>query len=204
MDTLTPARMNPSLVVQRQAIGTVPPSSGEETRIVEPPSIAAIRCVFGVGDEPTELPAGSCFRPVYTISIPVARLGGLDHDDVFEFDGASMLTLLQGRATQRRWAMRLELDVVQTQASSTSAELYVEAPPQVTLVADGGARSNPGGGRTIRMATTLASTTDGVLLLAGAYHLLFRDVDPRASGQVGVESPLLTVKIGLSEFEFES
>jgi len=199
--------MNPCLVVQRLALGTVPPSSGEATRIVDAPAVQAIRCVFGVGDEPTELPAGSCFRPVYSISIPVARLGGLDHDDVYEFDGAMMLSTLQERARQRRWAMRLELDIVQTQASATSAELYIEAPPQVPMMLlgrSGDGMPNPGGGRTLTITTNLADSPDGVLRLAGAYHLLFRDVDPKASGLVGVESPLLTVKIGLSEFEFES
>ncbi len=204
VEALTPARLNPCLVVQRLAVGTVPPSSGEATRIVDAPAVQAIRCVFGVGDEPTEIPAGSCFRPVYSISIPVARLGGLDHDDVYEFDGAMMLSTLQARAKQRRWAMRLELDIVQTQASATSAELYVEAPPQVPMMLQGGGTPNPGGGRTLTITTSLADSPDGVLRLAGAYRLLFRDVDPRASGVVGVESPLLTVEIGLSEFEFES
>jgi len=203
--------MNPSLVVQRLATGTVPPSSGEAARIVDAPAVRAIRCVFGVGDEPTEIPAGSCFRPVYSISIPVARLGGLDHDDVYEFDGAMFLSTLQERARQRRWAMRLELEIVQTQASANSAELYVEAPPQVPMMLLGHAGAgagagtpNPGGGRTLTLATNLADSPDGVLRLAGAYRLVFRDVDPRVSGLVGVESPLLTVEIGLSEFEFES
>ena len=42
-----------------------------------------------------------------------------------------------------------------------------------------------------------------MLRLAGAYRLQFRDVDPRVSGFVGVESPIHVIKIGLSEFEFE-
>ena len=142
--------MSPCLVVQRLAIGSVPPSDGSATRLVDAPAVEAIRCVFGVGDEPTELPAGSCFRPVYTISIPVARLGGLDHDDVYEFDGALMLTTLQERAQQRRWAMRLEFDIVQTQASATSADLYLEAPAEVSMLLSGHTgygTPNPGGGR---------------------------------------------------------
>ena len=199
--------MNPCLVVQRLAMGTVPPSEGALTRFVAPPEVDGIRCIFGVGDEPTELPSGSCFRPVYSIELPIARLGGLDHDDVYEFDAASMLMLLQERAKLRRWAMRLELDVVQTHESANSAECYVESPSQVPMSLlghTGYGMPNPGGGRTLTLATNPADHPDAVLRLAGAYHLLFRDVDPRIAGFVGVESPLVTVEIGLSEFEFES
>ncbi len=206
METLTSPRLNPCLVVQRLMVGTVPPSNGI-TRSVMAPEVESIRCVYGVGDEPTEVPAGSCFRPVYTISIPVARLGGLDHDDIYEFDGASMLTTLQQRAKLRRWAMRLEFDVVQPQESATSAELYVEAPPQVPmrlLGHTGYGMPNPGGGRTLKITTKLAHTPEAVLRLAGPYHLLFCDTDPQSRDPAGVESPQLTIKIGLSEFEFES
>jgi len=204
---MLPADMSPSLVVQRLAIGTVPPSEGVATRRVNAPEVDGIRCVFGVGDEPTEIPGGSCFRPVYAISIPVARLGGLDHDDIYEFDAASTLTTLQERARLRRWAMRLELDIIQPHESATSAELYVEAPEQVPMMLlghTGYGMPNPGGGRTLTITTNLAHNPDAVLRLAGAYHLLFRDVDPQVAGFVGVESPILSVKIGLSEFEFES
>ncbi|MCA9635683.1 MAG: hypothetical protein KC420_06590 [Myxococcales bacterium] len=198
--------MNPCLVVQRLAIGSVPPTDGC-TRRVNPPEVEAIRFVYGVGDEPTELPAGSCFRPVYSISIPVARLGGLDLDDIYEFDAALMLITLQERARQRRWAMRLEFDVIQTHESATSAELYVEAPTGVSMTLlghTGYGMPNPGGGRTLKIATGLVHTPEGVLRLAGPYQLLFRDVDPRFSGFVGVESPVQLLKIGLSEYEFES
>ena len=134
MDATKQGSLAPCLVVQRLTIGSVPPSEGTTKRLVSAPEVEAIRCVYGVGDEPTEVPAGSCFRPVYAISIPVARLGGLDDDDVYEFDGASMLTTLQERAKLRRWAMRLEFDIIQTHESATSAELYVQAPAGVSMM----------------------------------------------------------------------
>ena len=198
--------MNPCLVVQRLTIGTVPPADGAMRR-VSPPEIEAIRFVYGVGDEPSEIPAGSVFRTVYAISIPVARLGGLDLDDIYEFDAAGMLASLQARAQQRRWAMRLEFDVIQTHESATSAELYVEAPSGVSMILlghTGYGMPNPGGGRTLKIATGLVHSPEGVLRLAGPYQLLFRDVDPRVGGAVGVESPTQVLKIGLSEYEFES
>ncbi|MCA9658782.1 MAG: hypothetical protein KC486_10580 [Myxococcales bacterium] len=206
MDATKQGSLAPCLVVQRLTIGSVPPSEGTTKRLVSAPEVEAIRCVYGVGDEPTEVPAGSCFRPVYAISIPVARLGGLDDDDVYEFDGASMLTTLQERAKLRRWAMRLEFDIIQTHESATSAELYVQAPAGVSMMLlghTGYGMPNPGGGRTLKITTNLAVDPEAVLRLAGAYRLQFRDVDPRVSGFVGVESPIHVIKIGLSEFEFE-
>lgn len=198
--------MNPCLVVQRLSVGSVPPSDGTRRR-VSPPEVEAIRFVYGVGDDPTEVPAGSSFRPVYSISIPVARLGGLDLDDIYEFDAALMLTNLQQRARLRCWAMRLEFDVIQTHESATSAELYVEAPPggsMILLGHTGYGMPNPGGGRTLKVASGFAHSPEAVLRLAGPYRLQFRDVDPRVQGPVGVESPIQLLKIGLSEYEFES
>jgi len=198
--------MNPCLVVQRLTIGAVPPTEGALRR-VSPPDVEAIRFVYGVGDEASELPAGSVFRTVYAISIPVARLGGLDLDDVYEFDAALMLATLQERARQRRWAMRLEFDLIQTHESATSAELYVEAPTGVSMILlghTGYGMPNPGGGRSLKIATGLAHSPESVLRLAGPYQLMFRDVDPRVGGAVGVESPVQVLKIGLSEYEFES
>lgn len=198
--------MNPCLVVQRLTIGTVPPADGV-LRLVSPPEIEAIRFVYGVGDEPTEIPAGSAFRTVYSVSIPVARLGGLDLDDVHEFDAASMLASLQERARQRSWAMRLEFDVVQAHDSATSAELYVEAPAGVVMMLlghTGYGMPNPGGGRTLKIASGLCHSPESVLRLAGPYRFSFRDVDPRVGGAARVESPAQLLNIGLSEYEFES
>lgn len=198
--------MNPCLVVPRLTIGTVPPAEGA-VRLVSPPEIEAIRFVYGVGDEPTEIPAGSGFRTVYAVSIPVARLGGLDLDDVHEFDAAGMLASLQERARQRSWAMRLEFDVVQAHDSATSAEFYVDAPAGVAMTLlghTGYGMPNPGGGRTLKISTGLCHSPESVLRLAGRYRFSFRDVDPRVGGALRVESPTEVMNIGLSEFEFES
>ena len=70
------------LVVRRLPEGSVAPG-GDEMRTVDPPALAGIRLVFGVGMEPEASPTADDFHPVYTISMPVFSIGGLDPDGVY-------------------------------------------------------------------------------------------------------------------------
>jgi hypothetical protein len=95
----------------------------------DPPVLVAIRCIFGVGAEPGASPDGDGLRPVYRVELPVNAPGSLDADGVHEFDAAGLLDALQTRASGRAWAMRLELDVVQTAITAAQVDLYLEAAP---------------------------------------------------------------------------
>jgi hypothetical protein len=162
---------------------------------VEPPVLAAIRCIYGVGAAPEETPEGDGLRPVYVVTLPVDAPGSLDADDTHEFDAASLLGDLQSRARGRAWAMRLELDVVQTARGSVT-DLFLDAPegaPTVRLLHSVGL---PGGGRCLTFGTGLAHTPEAAARLAGVYAFTQRAGD-------GSERGACRVPLGLTEYEFE-
>ncbi|MCA9694727.1 MAG: hypothetical protein KC636_34425 [Myxococcales bacterium] len=159
-----------------------------------------MRIVFGVGDEPLAAPHEDRFAPVYTVQMPVARLGGLDADDVFEFDAGGQLELLQRRAVDRRWALRVELAVDLSREASIAADLEIEAPFHAPATVEGlrvlERRPGAAHGRLVEVVTHLAHSPEAALRLAGDY--VFRCVDGER-----VVSDALVVRVGLSEFEFE-
>lgn len=173
------------------------PDAGREPTELDPPILAAIRCVFGVGVEPDATPDGDGLRPVYRVELPVNLPGSLDTDGVHEFDAADLLGALQTRARARAWAMRLELDVVQTAAAAAQVDLYLAAAPDDAPGARvAHATALPGGGRCLTLATGLVHTPEAVARLAGAYVIVQRASDGRDAGSCRVE-------LGLTEFEFE-
>lgn len=163
----------------------------------DPPLLVAIRCIFGVGAEPGASLEGDGLRPVYRVELPVNALGSLDADGVHEFDAASLLDALQTRACGRAWAMRLELDVVQTASAAAQVDLYLEAAPaeapspRVLHTA-----ALPGGGRCLTLGTGLVHTPAAAARLAGTYVIGQRSGD-------GGEHGSCRVVLGLTEFEFE-
>jgi hypothetical protein len=200
--------MGRRLVIERLSEGSVPPSQGG-TRRVDPPNVAAIRLVFGVGKGPDATPTDADFKPVYTLSIPVFSLGGLDSDGVHEFDGTSLLGILQERARRRRWAARLELELVQGADSVAAADIWVETPyPEggAALAVSGlnrGGTVTAGGGRSVVLASTLAHDTAQVRALGGTFAFTLRDADPRDSGPASVESAPRTIALDFGQYEFE-
>jgi len=163
----------------------------------EPPVLAAIRCVFGVGAEPDAVPDGDGLRPVYCVALPVDAPGSLDADDTHEFDAASMLAALQTRARGRAWAMRLELDVVQTAAAAAGVDLYIaEAPGDAPALRVLHSVTLAGGGRRLTLGTGLVHTPAAVTRLAGSYQIEQRTGDGHAAGSCGAQ-------LGLTEYEFE-
>lgn len=163
----------------------------------DPPVLAAIRCVFGVGVDAGATPDGDGLRPVYRVELPVRAPSSLDADGVHEFDAAGLLDALQVRARGRAWAMRLELDLVQTAAAAAQVDLYLEAAPAeapALRLLHGVAL--PGGGRCLTLATGLVHTPAAAARLAGVYVLGQRAGD-------GAERGGCRVALGLTEFEFE-
>ena len=163
---------------------------------VDPPVLAAIRCVFGVGVEPGAVPDGDGLRPVYCVALPVDAPGSLDADDTHEFDAAGLLAALQARARDRAWAMRLELDVVQTAVAAARVDLHLSQVPEEAA----GLRllhtaALVGGGRRLTLGTGLVHTPAAVARLAGEYRLVQREGEGDAGG--------CAVQIGLTEYEFE-
>ncbi len=161
------------------------------------PVLTAIRCIFGVGAEPGTTPDGDGLRPVYRVELPVNAPGSLDADGVHEFDAAGLLDALQTRARGRAWAMRLELDVVQTAAATVQVDLYIEdAPDEAPSPRLLHAVALPGGGRCLTLATGLVHTPAAAARLAGTYVIGQRSGD-------GAEFGGCQVTLGLTEFEFE-
>ena len=164
---------------------------------LDPPVLAAIRCIFGVGAEPGASPDGDGLRPVYRVELPVNAPGSLDADGEHEFDAAGLLDALQTRARGRAWAMCLELDVVQTAATAAQVDLYLEqAPAEAPSPRLLHAAALPGGGRCLTLATGLVHTPAAAARLAGTYVLGHRSGD-------GAEHGSCRVTLGLTEFEFE-
>ncbi|MCA9700467.1 MAG: hypothetical protein KC431_23270, partial [Myxococcales bacterium] len=69
------------LVIPRLPEGSAAPT-GDGPTLVEAPSLAGVRLVFGVGSTPEQPPDGEDFHPVYTVAMPVVSAGGLDPDGV--------------------------------------------------------------------------------------------------------------------------
>jgi hypothetical protein len=196
------------IVIQRLPEGSVPAFDGELRRI-DPPSLADVRLVFGVGSTPELEPHAADFHPVYTISMPVVSAGGLDPDGVYEFDAGAQLELLRSRATARRWAVRLELEFVQPSEAINTAELWVETPwtsghPRPQLL--GPERGTPlsGGGRSLVIASTPVGSVDAARALGGRFTVMLRDADPQLAGVATVESPSVEVRLDLRCYEFET
>lgn len=168
---------------------------GDEPSVaVDPPMLAAIRCVYGVGVEPGAVPDGDGLRPVYCVALPVDAPGSLDADDTHEFDAASLLAALQARASARAWAMRLELELVQTASAAACVDLYLaDAPSELHLRHTA---LQPGGGRRLTFGTGLVHTPAAVTRLAGTYRLVQKTGDGMAAGECSVQ-------LGLTEYEFE-
>jgi hypothetical protein len=162
---------------------------------IDPPVLAAIRCVFGVGVEPGAVPDGDGLRPVYCVELPVDAPGSLDADDTHEFDAATLLAALQARARERAWAMRLELELVQTASAAAGVDLYLaEAPDEPLHLLHVIAQA--GGGRRLTFGTGLVHTPTAVARLAGAYRLAQKTGDGAPAGECSVQ-------LGLTEYEFE-
>jgi hypothetical protein len=196
------------LVVRRLPEGSVAPSD-DVVRSVEPPTLAGIRLVFGVGSDSEAAPSVDDFHPVYTISMPVFSIGGLDPDGVYEFDAGAQLELLQSRATRRRWAVRLELELIQTREAITTAELWFETPwthddPRPLLLGSERGEPRPGGGRALVFASTPVVDVGGARRLGGRFIAQIRDADPHGGGSATIESAALIVDVALNCYEFEA
>lgn len=194
------------LVIPRTSEGSVPPAT-DGARSVARPSLASLRLVFGVGPGPDEAPTDAAFHPAYTVAMPVVSAGGLDPDGVYEFDAGAQLELLAHRATRRRWAVRLELEIVQSAEALNAAELWIRGARadgesldlRVLGPAEGEALT--GGGRRIVIATELAHEPEAARCLGGRFELQLRDAEPEASASV--ESSALLVDVDLRRYEFE-
>lgn len=196
------------LVIQRLPEGSVPPY-GDATQRVDPPSLSDLRLVFGVGSAPEVEPSAEDFHPVYTISMPVFSASGLDPDGVYEFDAGAQLELLRSRAVRRRWAVRLELELVQPSAAVSAAEVWIETPwtgddPRPQLL--GPARGTPrtGGGRSFVVASTPVTKVDAARTLGGTFSVQLRDADPHGGGPATIESELFEIRVDLRCYEFEA
>jgi hypothetical protein len=172
-----------------------PAAAADDSAAIDPPVLAAIRCVYGVGVEPGAVPDGDGLRPVYCVELPVDAPGSLDADDTHEFDAATLLAALQARARGRAWAMRLELELVQTASAASRVDLYLVTAPDEPLHLLHAA-PQPGGGRRLTFGTGLVHTPAAVARLAGAYRLAQKTGDGAAAGECSVE-------LGLTEYEFE-
>jgi hypothetical protein len=196
------------LVVRRLPEGSVAPGD-DATRSVDPPALAGVRLVFGVGSEPDASPSADDFHPVYTISMPVFSVGGLDPDGVYEFDAGAQLELLQSRATRRRWAIRLELELIQTHETINAAELWFETPwtsgdPRPLLLGPERGQLRAGGGRSLVFASSPVATVAAARSLGGRFVAQIRDADPHGGGAASIESPPLTIDVALDRYEFEA
>jgi hypothetical protein len=195
------------LVVRRLPEGSVAASDGV-LRQVDPPSLAAIRLVFGVASEAEAIPSVDDFHPVYTVAMPVFSIGGLDSDGTYEFDAGAQLELLQARATERRWAVRLELELIQPREAINAADLWFASPwtrgdPRPLLLGPERGQPRPGGGRALVFASSPVAEVDGARSLGGRFLAQIRDADPQGGGPATIESPILTIDVGLDGYEFE-
>lgn len=193
----------PRLVVERLSEGSVPAAGATVTK-ADAPTVSAIRLVFGVGTGPADAPTADTFKPVYTVSIPVFSLGGLDPDGVYEFDGRALLDLLATRSNRRKWGVRLELEVAQSAATVAAADLHVDSPVPMGVIG----RSQTGvittgGGRSVVVGSALVFDAAGVESLGGCYELSLRDADPDSDTPASIESPKRPVNVAFTRFEFE-
>jgi hypothetical protein len=181
------------LVVPRLSLGSSTSAPGRE-----PPSITALRVVFGVGPSADAMPTAGDLRPTYTIEMPIFSVGGLDPDGEHELDAASILALVAQRARRRRWGVRLELDVTQPASSVNGADLVLESEASVGAWAVLGhptGTTTPGGGRLVRVGTAVATDEAAVRGLSGRYRA-------RLVGDAGeIAERSLSVQLGRFEFE---
>jgi hypothetical protein len=199
--------MRRRLAIVRLSEGSVLADEGEAI-VVDPPALAAIRLVFGVGSDSEREPSADEFIPVYTVGIPVISQGGLDPDGIYEFDAGAQLELLRSRATRRRWAVRLELEFIQSAESIGSADLWFEVDwpndpgPELMLLGPERGTTLAGGGRAVTIASSPVTDIAAARALGGRFTARLRDADPR-SATARVESPICVVELQTSHYEFE-
>jgi len=178
---------------------SVAPASGTQT--VDPPTVVAIRLAFGVG-KADSAPTPQSFKVTYHLSIPVFSLGGLDPDGVYEFDAAALFDTITSRAQRRRWGVRLELELEQSPASVSVADVVVEAPFDdalglSVLGQSGRGKPLPRGGRSIVIASGLVTRASEVAALSGEYTV-------RLESEGAAKSSVRPVRIDATRFEFEN
>jgi hypothetical protein len=192
-----------------ESSAALPESSG--THMFDPPQLAALRIVFGVGPAGGEPPDAESFRPTYTVSMPIFSMGGLDPDGVYEFDAGLLLDGIRRRSLRRAWGARLEIELTQAAESVPHGDLYIDAPfadepggPALTVLGRSGRGITlPGGARTIVVATSLVHDSKRIAALSGVYTAQLRDVEPEAAQRPQVASLVRNVHVDLAHFEFE-
>lgn len=201
--------MGRRLVVPR-IDGSSAPATGE-TKLVEAPTVSALRMVYGVGPGSGAAPDNDSFRPTYTVSLPLFSMGGLDPDGVYEFDAGLLLETIVRRSQRRQWGMRLELDLTQQADSVSLADVHVQGPfpddhealSLHVLGRTGQGTTLAGGGRTITVATALVHDAKHAAALSGSYEIQLRDKDPSSAEKPNVASNIRSVQVNLTRFEFE-
>lgn len=202
--------MSRRVVIPRLAEGAAALSAKDALQMFEPPQLAALRIVFGVGAANGEPPDGESFRPTYTVSVPIFSMGGLDPDGVYEFDAGLLLEDIRKRSLRRRWGARLEIELTQAAESVPHADVFVDAPfagddelGLVVLGRSGRGITLPGGARTIVVATTIAQDAKRTAMFSGIYNVQLRDVEPESTTKPKVASLVRSVHVDLTRFEFE-
>jgi hypothetical protein len=202
--------MSRRVLIPRLAEGATPLPSGSGTTMFEPPQLAALRMVFGVGAGSGEPPDNETFRPTYTVSLPIFSMGGLDPDGVYEFDAGLLLEAIRKRSLRRAWGLRLEIELTQAADSVPHADLYVDAPfaddsglSVALLGRSGKGITLPGGARTLVIGTSIVHDSKRAALLSGVYTAQLRDLEPEAEGRPAVASLVRNVHVDLTHFEFE-
>src|SRR5690606_23189928 len=147
-----------------------------------------------------DCPTAADFHPVYTISMPVFSIGGLEHDGNYEVAAGAQPELLHSRATRRRWAVRLALELVQPRESFNAAELWVETPwlsddPRPVQLGPERGTPRPGGGRSLVFASTPVASVEAARSLGGRFIAQIRDADPHGGGPATLESPTLEIDV---------
>lgn len=184
-------------------------SAPEAKTMVEPPTVNAIRMVFGVGKGHDDPPTNETFRPTYVVTIPIFSLGGLDPDGVYEFDALSLFAMIARRSLRRVWGLRFELEFSQGPEGLGLADVYVTAPFEAdeaslhVLGKTGQGVTSPGGGRVVSVATSLVHDPKKASTLCGLYTVQIRDTDPDDSDKPHVASLARGVNVDLTRFEFE-
>src|SRR5690606_19899226 len=112
--------MGRRLVVPRIE-GSAAPTEGTP-KLVDPPTVAAIRMVYGVGQGSAAPPDDDTFKPTYQVSLPLFSMGGLDPDGVYEFDAGLLLDTIRHRSQRRQWGLRLEIEITQTPEAVSTAD----------------------------------------------------------------------------------
>ena len=73
------------VLVPRLAEGSTPLPESGSTHMFDPPQLAALRIVVGVGGPGGEPPDADSFRPTYVVSVPIFSMGGLDPEEYTGF-----------------------------------------------------------------------------------------------------------------------